>query len=341
MKQLSIVIATYNRAEGLPSLVAALFAQDFPSAGLEISIVNDGSSDGTATVLEQIERERATSHPGVFRFFTQKNSGQAKARDLGVSQATGKILLFLDDDMEPCHPSFLRAHCACHEQDGGQLRVVLGAIEPPKGNPPRPAFEHMYESYMAADRAGFLAGTKQPGGWNLFAANFSINKSLYLAVGGFNHKFYHAEDVELGHRLSQHPGVTFCYCKDGNAYHNSKTGRYRNFIQRARSYGRLDYQMYRFFQQDRELCPFRNFPRPGLFGRVLTRMVTGSGLAVAVATSVLVALARLTNREASRSLAIALCKLIYKMQYMRSLYLTMDRKAFWLELDQYQATPRP
>jgi glycosyltransferase involved in cell wall biosynthesis len=88
----SVVIPTYNCAELLPEAIRSAYAQT--EAAHEVIVINDGSSDGTEEVLEQLEREL----PANFRWVTKPNGGEASARNRGVAMATGEFIAFLDQD---------------------------------------------------------------------------------------------------------------------------------------------------------------------------------------------------------------------------------------------------
>jgi glycosyltransferase involved in cell wall biosynthesis len=90
----SIIIATYNRAEWLPAAIDSLLQQTRPPD--EIIVVDDGSTDDTQRVL-------ATYAPSV-TVITQANMGLSGARNSGIRAATGDLLAFLDsDDTLPPH----------------------------------------------------------------------------------------------------------------------------------------------------------------------------------------------------------------------------------------------
>ncbi|MGC9524185.1 MAG: glycosyltransferase [Limnospira sp.] len=99
--QISIIIPCYNQANYLREAVDSLLAQTI--ADWECIIVNDGSSDGTPVVAElliELHRDRA------LKLINQDNKGVVAARNLGLSQARGNYLLFLDAD-DKLHPNFL------------------------------------------------------------------------------------------------------------------------------------------------------------------------------------------------------------------------------------------
>ncbi len=88
MKKVSIIIPTYNRAFLLPGLIGALLSQDYPS---EIIIIDDGSTDNTAEIVKK--------YP--VKYVYQKNSGPASARNLGVEESSGDLIVFTDSDCVP------------------------------------------------------------------------------------------------------------------------------------------------------------------------------------------------------------------------------------------------
>lgn len=82
----SILICTYNRKDLLPQAIASARAQRWPC---EILVVNDGSTDGTAELLDRT--------PGI-RVFHKPNGGKPTALNLALQEMHGEALLVLDDD---------------------------------------------------------------------------------------------------------------------------------------------------------------------------------------------------------------------------------------------------
>ncbi len=91
----SIVIPTYNTEIVLSQCLSALCGQSQNKEYFEVIVVNDGGDDKTQKIVKRYEN----SIP--IRYIFQKNKGPAAARNLGIRQAEGEIILFLDDDSLP------------------------------------------------------------------------------------------------------------------------------------------------------------------------------------------------------------------------------------------------
>ncbi len=87
----SVVVPAYNEERVIVRTVQSILAQDYP--GLEVLVVDDGSSDRTAAVAA----EAWGDHAGV-RVVSQANGGKASALNAGVARATGEIVVAVDAD---------------------------------------------------------------------------------------------------------------------------------------------------------------------------------------------------------------------------------------------------
>lgn len=305
---LSVIIPTYNRARRLPVLLDALLQQSINHAVSEILIIDDGSPDKTSAVLEDYAKNQKD---GWIKALRQVNQGQAAARQFGVRESSGRFLLFLDDDMEAAHPGFLDSHLKFHQQS---LRpaVALGAILPPKANPSRPTFELFYEKSIRSMYESFEQGTVKPSGVHFFSANVSLPRELFAQVGGFNPKYRHAEDRELGLRLQYKANAAFAYVPDAAAYHNSPTGRFRAFMNRARLYGHYDLVMAQLYPQNPELHPQQIFTSSSRIKRLLARVAFRFPGVIAPLCWFLVPAARFLPTR----IGMALCSVLYCLQYV-------------------------
>ncbi len=89
--RVSVVIPTYNREQTIARALRSVLAQNF--SDYEVIVVDDGSTDATATVLDEFaETIKVLQQP--------KNQGVSSARNRGIHAATGEWLAFLDSDDE-------------------------------------------------------------------------------------------------------------------------------------------------------------------------------------------------------------------------------------------------
>jgi cellulose synthase/poly-beta-1,6-N-acetylglucosamine synthase-like glycosyltransferase len=86
----SIILAVHNGAGLLRQKIAHLLALDYPRDRVEITIVSDGSTDGTDDILNELQG------PHLQSLRCAEHSGKAAALNIGMKSATGEILLFLD-----------------------------------------------------------------------------------------------------------------------------------------------------------------------------------------------------------------------------------------------------
>ena len=145
---LSVVIPTYNRKASLMRTLDSLVNQTISMDRFEVIIVSDGSTDGTKEAVEK------ASLPFKIRFFEQSNSGPSVARNYGTRLACGKVIVFLDDDIEAV-PAFLEEHDRAQEENA--KLVVIGPQSMPPGEkfPVWIAWEHrMLEKQYEKFRSG-------------------------------------------------------------------------------------------------------------------------------------------------------------------------------------------
>jgi glycosyltransferase involved in cell wall biosynthesis len=90
--KITALICTYNRADLLAEVLASLELQSIPQSMFEIVIIDDGSVDQTAAVVNAYEQRLP------IRYFYQENSGLAAAKNYGVTQTRAPIVVFMDDD---------------------------------------------------------------------------------------------------------------------------------------------------------------------------------------------------------------------------------------------------
>ncbi len=201
------MIPTYNRKPILTKCLNALEQQRVPeelqNGGYEIVVVDDGSTDGTVAWLQ----DDASAYPHV-RLFEQAHKGAAAARNLGVEQAKGDIIIFIDSDLVVTE-TFLAAHLEGLRQGKRKLRS-----------------DRLFTYGRVINTANFEQPTSEPFKVTDYSAayfatgNVAIARKWLLKAGLFDVGFqlYGWEDLELGVRLKK-LGLTLIKCPDAVGYH--------------------------------------------------------------------------------------------------------------------------
>lgn len=93
--KLSIIICTYNRAKYIRPLLDSIVANDLPKQDYEIILVDNNCTDNTREICCTF----ASDHADVmFRYTIEPQQGLSAARNKGIKEATGDILVYIDDD---------------------------------------------------------------------------------------------------------------------------------------------------------------------------------------------------------------------------------------------------
>lgn len=205
--KISVVIPNYNGEATLPKVLAALKSQSHRPD--EVIVVDDGSTDSSLTVLKEFPEVRLVA---------QVNRGAPVARNRGVKEATGEVVIFLDNDIIPT-PQFIAEHAKI-QQDLNPKLVVVGktAWDPALRITP---FMHWLEEGAQFDYRRMSRG--EVDFQSFYTSNLSL-KRQFIADNPFDEKFNLSgatayEDTELGFRL-QKLGMRILYNQFALAYHH-------------------------------------------------------------------------------------------------------------------------
>ncbi len=91
MNKISIIIPAYNSEKTIEKSILSALSSSYEK--LEILVVNDGSSDGTADLVKRISNSDAR-----VKLISKENGGVSSARNKGLDLASGDIIMFLDAD---------------------------------------------------------------------------------------------------------------------------------------------------------------------------------------------------------------------------------------------------
>jgi glycosyltransferase involved in cell wall biosynthesis len=173
---LSVIMATYNRGPFIVSALESLLQQAY--SPLEIIIVDDGSTDGTAPLIDElIVREGAPIH-----YVWQTNAGFPAALNHGLRLARGKIVSFLDsDDLWP--------------KDRLPAQIVLfDTLELPSQVKPEIILgrEERFAINGTVDPAELAAANERPFHYSLGASLFA--RKVFDSVGLFDESLPYCAD---------------------------------------------------------------------------------------------------------------------------------------------------
>jgi serine acetyltransferase/glycosyltransferase involved in cell wall biosynthesis len=301
----SVVIATFNRAVLLERLLNQLARQHPSPSAFEVVVVDDGSAERVKP------RIGAMSFPYHLRVIEQENRGAAAARHHGISEASGEILVLVDDDMQVPR-EFVAAHCEAHEPRGS--RVVLGQIKPDPAIAQMPLFERFQAAMLDRRWAAFRSGATKPSGADLYTGNVSMRRTDYLAAGGLDASLLRSEDVELGIRLEE-IGAEVIYSERAYSIHGSDHQALEAWRKSSRNYGVFDRRIAQKHADLRSVSPYRFLGLVNPISRPILALTVlglpgarrGSDLAMAAALGL--------DSAGLESPALAATTLVYGMDY--------------------------
>ncbi len=223
----SVIIPTHKRPRALAEVLQGLAQQSPPLSDFEVIVVMDGPCAETQRLLE------SRSFPFELRWYMQPERGAPAARNRGVQEARGKLLVFLDDDIVPS-PECLFRHDEAHRRAG---RVVIGGLKPSPHSPSPLIAEVADWSQLHFDRCsapGYrLSHTDLPDG------NMSAWKEDILRAGGWDESFVGfggGDDAELGLRLRA-LGLDFVFEPQALGFHYYSKG-WAKMLEDRRQVGR-------------------------------------------------------------------------------------------------------
>ena len=218
LPKISVVVCTYNGGGNIRETLVALLRLDYQD--YEILVVNDGSTDATEKIVNELQ----------VRLISTENRGLSHARNVGMREATGEIVAYIDDDAYP-DPNWLSflgytfmttdhvgvgGQNICPESDGEIARCVAHS----PGGP-----NHVLLTDTVAEHI--------PG------CNMAFRREALLAVGGFDEQFCIAgDDVDVCWKL-QDQGGTLGFHAGAMVWHHCRAT-IRGYLKQQYNYGRAE-----------------------------------------------------------------------------------------------------
>jgi len=189
--KVSIIIPCYNTEKTLKDCLSAVFKLN-KIIDFEVIAVDDGSTDSTMEI--------ARSYPCKDVLSTNVNSGPARARNIGVENATGDLLFFTDADVvlkEDTLEKILKSF------ENNKIDCLTGVFAPEN---PFPDFFSQYKSLYCNFKYSMLPA------FNTTAVNSAIMvipKVIFEKLNGFDEKMKAAEDNDFAVRLTKQGYSTY------------------------------------------------------------------------------------------------------------------------------------
>jgi glycosyltransferase involved in cell wall biosynthesis len=194
---ISVIIPVYNGEKYIGATIGSVLSQT--EQRFEIIAVNDGSSDRSLHVLEEIQKD----HPKQLVILSGANKGVSRARNSGVCAARGKYLAFIDQD-DLWARQKLEEQLRIHEQDPvPKISFTNEAIIDETGRVIHKSVLRLDEKNRGNIFEELLFDNFIP------LSSVMLPKTLFLQAGGFDPTYTLAEDFDFLLRAAQNSLVEY------------------------------------------------------------------------------------------------------------------------------------
>ena len=218
---LSVILCTYNRDRYIYPVLQSIAQGDLPYADYEIVFVNNNSTDNTEAECRRFQAD----HPDInLRYCVESLQGLSHARNCGIRNAQGDILVYVDDDAL-VNPQYLSTYADFFQRNPDAV-AAGGPILPQYDGCEEPSWMSHYtrqlvtgKLYLGEKEREFSKGAYPGGG------NAAYRKSVFDAVGLFNtdlgrkgNSLIGAEEKDLFDKMTSR-GMRFYYLPTAILYH--------------------------------------------------------------------------------------------------------------------------
>jgi len=217
---ISVILCTYNRDKYIYNVLKSVAENDYPHNQYEVVLVNNNSTDGTENECRRFQAD----YPDIrFRYFLETNQGLSYARNCGIRNAQGDLLVYVDDDAT-VNPEYLRTYSDffTHHPEA----VAAGGPILPVYETEEPEWMTHYTRQLITGKL-FLGNNQRefPRGAFPGGGNACYRKSVFDTVGLFNvelgrkgNSLIGAEEKDLFDKMTTH-GMHFYYLPNAILYH--------------------------------------------------------------------------------------------------------------------------
>lgn len=199
----SVIVPVFNGAFTIDDTIQCLLKQSRPPKQTEYLVVDNGSTDGTQGIVKRRG----------FRLLHESVKGVSVARNRGLYEAQGEVVVCVDSDTLPTR-GWLRQLVAPFQDEN--VHLVAGRMV--SYNPATPVERYveasgLYDPKMSVRREVFPFA---------IGGNMAVRKSSAVAVGGWSNEMLGSDDIDFSHRVLQAFPSEIAYQEGAIVFHRNR-----------------------------------------------------------------------------------------------------------------------
>lgn len=216
MMKISVVICTYNREKYIAESINASLNQTVSHSYYQVIVVNNNSTDATDDICRKLLEEKQ------FSYFIEEKQGLSHARNRGIKESQGEIIVFVDDDaiMKPDYIANMLTFFEERKEVVGVGGKILPRYEEQKAAWLSPVLMPLIAALDMGNKPRKFRMGKFPIG-----ANMAFRKSVFDQIGLFNvdlgrngTKLQGGEEKDIFARMRSE-NMPIWYCPDVIVHH--------------------------------------------------------------------------------------------------------------------------
>ena len=217
---LSAVICTYNREKYIYNVLRSIAENDFPKDDYEIVLVNNNCTDGTEAECERFKNDFPDV---VFHCFQEPNQGLSYARNCGIRESSGDIIIYVDDDAL-VNKEYLKTYAEFFNRN--HEAAAAGGTITPLYETEEPEWMSHYTRMLLTGALDLGSREREfPKGAFPGGGNVAYRRSVFDRIGLFDvalgrkgNSLIGAEEKDLFDRMDSQ-GMKFYYLPNAILYH--------------------------------------------------------------------------------------------------------------------------
>lgn len=228
LPQVSVVVPVYNGEADLPELINCLVIQTYPASKVEYLLVNNNSSDRTATILQNAAEEAATNGIKIRSVTENQIQSSYAARNAAIRESQSEIIAFTDADCRP-QPDWLSN--LIQPFVNRAIGIVAGEIV---ALPGKTLLEKHADRQDVLSQKHTLQHPFCPYGQT---ANLAIRRQILEQVGLFRPYLTTGGDADICWRIQQQTDWQLHFAPEAIVRHRHRSN-FKEFQSQWRRYGR-------------------------------------------------------------------------------------------------------